>query len=112
MMMWIARAYRMTGINLKIAGTEYEVAGYMGGYGVVAGHKGKARIWLKDLSGEGLKRVGEGYYTLELGVNEEARLTTRIEAREPGSMLTVLILLLALVGGAVIVIILLKRKKR
>jgi hypothetical protein len=111
MMTWIARAYRMTGINLRIAGTEYEVAGYMGGYGVVAGHKGKARLWLKDIYGTGLKRMQEGYYTLELGVNEEARLTTRIEAREPGSKLTILILLLALIAGAVIVVILLKRKK-
>jgi hypothetical protein len=76
---WIARGSLRTGKTINIGGTEHEYTRRAGDFGYVAGHTGPITGWRFDFSGEGLKQLSEGVYTIRVKREGEAFVNTVIE---------------------------------
>lgn len=81
---WIVRGTLRTGKTININGTEYEYVRRVGNFGLVAGHTGKISGWRFNFTGQGLKQVSEGIYTLDVARGGEALVNTVIETVDAG----------------------------
>jgi hypothetical protein len=85
-MTWVCRCFRKTGGSLTIddipSPVTFEDARVAGGFGFIAGHDGEVESWKANLTGQGLKRIHDGLFELEIPHGSSGLVTTHLEAEE------------------------------
>ena len=75
-----ARGYRLTGRSIRIHAADYEVADFLGGFGVVAGHEGPVETWTHEIEHAASRRKADGLYLVDVPHDQAISLTLRLEA--------------------------------
>ncbi|HYF00772.1 MAG TPA: porin family protein, partial [Planctomycetota bacterium] len=83
---WTCRAFRKTGAKITFDdvpnGPTFDDTEQAGAFGYVAGHEGRVERWTSDFSGQGLRRVADGVFALDVPHGRQGLVHTRIEAEE------------------------------
>ncbi len=85
-LLWTCRCFRKTGATLKIDDVEpavaRDVAVPTGGFGYIAGHRGEVESFRSEFSGEGLRKLHEGLFEMDIPHGSSGLVRTRLEAEE------------------------------
>jgi len=81
---WIARGTLRTGKTINMGGVEHEYVRRVGDFGFVAGHVGRISGWRFGFEGNGLRRLADGVYSLDVPLGGEAFVNTVIETIDAG----------------------------
>ncbi len=85
-MIWTCRCFRKTGTTFAIDDVQPRVALDnalpAGGFGYIAGHRGEVESWRSDFSGQGLKKIHEGLFEMDIPHGSSGLVLTFLEAEE------------------------------
>jgi opacity protein-like surface antigen len=82
---WIARGYLYTDETLTIGKTDYRIVENAGDFGYIAVHDAPEADWSFGFTGDGLRRIGNGLYTIKVDQGKKAVVETTITATDAGA---------------------------
>jgi hypothetical protein len=86
LMIWTCRCFRRTGSKLTLDDVPNHVtlekAVPTAGFGYMAGHRGEVESWRSDFSGQGLKKIHDGLFEIEIPHGSSGLVRTFLEAEE------------------------------